>query len=107
MLDNEKELHDEELPETPETIDSEDNSEEPAVTAEEEALPAAPDEEDEIEEEDHEDEEPLELHLEQLISHDTAHDDFNWGIVNKHGQAYTKEEFAGFLEQYDSTLSSV
>lgn len=107
MLDNEKELHDEELPETPETIDSEDNSEESAVTAEEEALPAAPDEEDEIEEEDHEDEEPLELHLEQLISHDTAHDDFNWGIVNKHGQAYTKEEFAGFLEQYDSTLSSV
>ncbi len=107
MLDNEKELHDEELPETPETIDSEAISEEPALAAEEEELPVAHVEEEEIEEEEHDDDDPLELHLEALIAQDTAHDDFNWSIVNKHGQAYTKEEFAGLLEQYDATLSSV
>jgi len=107
MLDNEKELHDEELPETPETIDSEVVSEEPAVAevANDEELPTAHEEEEEIE--DHEEEEPLELDILALIGHDTAHDDFNWSIVNKHGQAYTKEEFAGLLEQYDATLSSV
>ena len=106
MLDNEKELQNEELPETPETIDSEVVSEEPAVAevANDEEIPAIH-EEEEIE--DHEEEEPLELDLEALIAHDTAHDDFNWSIVNKHGQAYTKEEFAGLLEQYDATLSSV
>lgn len=130
MLDNEKEIHDEELNETPqldeasdaiegiaetETADD-DAPEETEDIAETDVLIASDDEEDDIplrkalhddidEEHEEEDEDPLELHLEHFA--ETAHDDFNWSAVNKHGQAYTKDEFSKFLEQYDATLSSV
>ncbi len=113
MLDNEKDIHDEELDPTAPELDAADESiEEIQEEAEAEEVEAAviirrTVDEDEPEEEHEEEEEPLELHLEHLLHTDTAHDDFNWNAVNKHGKAYTKDEFNSFLEQYDSTLSSV
>lgn len=115
MLDNENNLQDEELdaiaPDTDEepiaeAMDEATDIAESILEDEEEGFVVRRADEEEEPEEEHE-EEPLELHLEQFLHADTAHDDFNWAIVNKHGQAYSKEEFSNFLEQYDSTLSSV
>jgi small subunit ribosomal protein S1 len=112
MQDHENELHDEELdPVAPESTEHEaDAIPDPADDAETTA-PAVVIrrklEDDEPEEEHEEEDEPLELNLEHLLQTDTAHDDFNWAAVNKHGQAYSKDEFTTYLAQYDSTLSSV
>ena len=127
MLDNEKEIQNEELNETPQTGEASEVIEAGAETAGAEAaeeteediaetavLVAADDgaillrksiDADIEEEHDEDDEDPLDLNLEQFA--ETAHDDFNWSAVNKHGPAYTKEEFSKFLEQYDTTLTSV
>ncbi len=112
MQDHENELHDEEInPVTPESTDEggdltqeapEDTETEPATIVVRRKA-----EDDEPEEEHEEEEEPLELNLEHLLQTDTAHDDFNWAAVNKHGQAYSKDEYNAYLDQYDATLSSV
>lgn len=112
MQDHENELHDEELdPVAPESTDEDADAVLDSTEEVEETAPAVVVrrklEDDEPEEEHEEEEEPLELHLEQLLQTDTAHDDFNWAAVNKHGQAYSKDEFSSYLAQYDSTLNSV
>lgn len=112
MQDHENELHDEEIdPVTPESTDEGDDltQEAPEDTEIEPAtiVVRRKAEDDEPEEEHEEEEEPLELNLEHLLQTDTAHDDFNWAAVNKHGQAYSKDEYNSYLAQYDATLSSV
>lgn len=37
----------------------------------------------------------------------TAHDDFDWSITNKHGLSYTDEQIENYLKQYESTLTAV
>ncbi len=58
---------------------------------------AKEEEEDEIEE------------LEITVDYTTgdAHDDFNWGAANKHGQAYSEAEHNDYLAQYDETLTAL
>ena len=110
MLEEENNLNNEEL-ETP-ASEQESTEEEAAIT-----LSVADDAaektlvrrtiEDDPEEETEEEEDPLDLNLEHLLGADTAHDDFNWNMVNKRGIAYSKEDFSDYLAQYDATLSSV
>ena len=56
-----------------------------------------------------EEEEEGELELETTVDLTTgdAHDDFNWGAANKHGQIYEKEEHDKYLAQYDETLTAL
>ncbi len=58
---------------------------------------AKEEEEDEIEE------------LEITVDYTTgdAHDAFNWGAANKHGQAYSEDEHKQYLAQYDETLTAL
>jgi small subunit ribosomal protein S1 len=107
MLDNEKDIQEEELDITPETGASDEAEEaEIVATVEDTAVDVEPlPVEDEIEE--IEDDEPLELILDVDLPIDTPHDDYNWASSSKHGPGYSKEDFNAFLEQYDSTLSSV
>ena len=58
-------------------------------------------------EEDIEEEEELELELDVPVIGESAHDDFNWNIDRKNYYGYTSEQKAGFMEQYDATLSSL
>ncbi len=37
----------------------------------------------------------------------SAHDDFDWSISSKNVHSYSEEEFEKYVEQYDSTLTSV
>ncbi len=37
----------------------------------------------------------------------TAHDDFDWSISNKHVHSYTEQEFEDYTTQYEATLTSV
>ncbi|MCP3929644.1 MAG: 30S ribosomal protein S1, partial [Bacteroidetes bacterium] len=38
---------------------------------------------------------------------ESAHDDFDWNVTNKHGLPYSETEIQDYLEQYESTLTSV
>lgn len=61
-------------------------------------------------EDDNEEEEPddddLELDEEQS-STETAHDDYDWSITNRHSLSYSKDEIKKYLVDYDRSLASV
>ena len=38
---------------------------------------------------------------------ETPHDDFDWTITNKHSLAYTEEQTAKYLKEYESTLATI
>jgi small subunit ribosomal protein S1 len=87
-----------------------------AETEEDEEEEAADEDDDEIEDEadddgddddDGEEEDEDELILEEPVIADTPHDDFNWDLGNKLGASYSKDEIAGYLKQYEETLSDV
>ncbi|MCB9082630.1 MAG: 30S ribosomal protein S1 [Lewinellaceae bacterium] len=56
---------------------------------------------------DDDEDEDVDLDLDLVDDGSTAHDDFNWNITNKGGIAYTQEESASYLEQYEATMNAV
>lgn len=54
-----------------------------------------------------EEEEDVELELDDEFTQDSPHDEFDWARGNKRSANYTVEESAGYLSQYDATLSAV
>ena len=118
QLEDEKdELLDDETPEQEEVVDndtSDDVTDEVTEETKDEDLADEEDASDEevIEEEPEEhteevEEEELELELEDDGFGQGAHDDYNWEATNKRGPAYTKEEAAKMLAQYEQSLTSV
>ncbi len=93
------------------TAKADDSAEEETVQeepAEEEEEPVAQDDEnEEPESEDEEEEEVGELPTAGTGETGSAHDDFDWSISSKNVHSYTEEEFKNYVEQYDSTLTSV
>jgi small subunit ribosomal protein S1 len=111
-----------------ETVESAAEMDEPEVTSEIETGDEAPEEDLEaISEDDADEEEPiivkrhvveldeseeeeededLELPEDELVVTGTAHDDFDWSQV-KDGLPYSETQIEQYLEQYDSTLTSV
>lgn len=111
-----------------ETVETAAEMDEPEVTSEIETGDEAPEEDLEaISEDDADEEEPiivkrhvveldeseeeeededLELPEDELVVTGTAHDDFDWSQV-KDGLPYSETQIEQYLEQYDSTLTSV
>ncbi|MEL6944476.1 MAG: S1 RNA-binding domain-containing protein, partial [Bacteroidota bacterium] len=73
-----------------------------AATEEEEDSAEVDGEESSDEEEEEEDE--LVLEEEEVVG-ESAHDDFNWAAGNKRISAYSEEETAKYLEQYEETMT--
>jgi small subunit ribosomal protein S1 len=45
--------------------------------------------------------------VEEPVEAETAHDDFDWSVSSKNEHSYTEEEYEELAQQYDSTLTSV
>ncbi len=58
-------------------------------------------------EEEEEEEDELELETTVDLTTGDAHDDFNWGAANKHGQIYDQADHDRYLAQYDETLTAL
>lgn len=84
--------------------DDDDDGEEDAEDAAEEGDDDDSDDSDDSD--DDEDEEEVDL-TPAAPATQTAHDDFDWSITNKHGLSYTDEQIEQYLKQYESTLTSV
>ncbi|MBK8427120.1 MAG: 30S ribosomal protein S1 [Lewinellaceae bacterium] len=83
-------------PEEESEVVAEEEEEEPAPAAKKEVEPVAEEEEEEVE-----------LPEFEPVVAGGAHDDFNWLMDKRGAIAYTKEDKATLLKQYDATLKSV
>ncbi|MEM9848929.1 MAG: 30S ribosomal protein S1 [Bacteroidota bacterium] len=87
------------IPATVEATDEDDGDDEEAEVDEE---VQASDKSEEEEEEEEEDELVLE---EDEVVGESAHDDFDWDAGNKKSAAYSPEQTAEYLEQYEATMN--
>ena len=94
-MSDEKNLENEEAEKTaPETNEATPVSEETAAAAAAAATATATEEGD--------------AELEEVNPHaNTAHDDFDWGVGNRHALPYSEPEIEEYLKTYESTLTSV
>ena len=94
--------------EKPETVPEEDSEmEATSEKPEEETAEVATASEESKKEPEPASEELDDILEEEVIEEESAHDDFDWTITNKHRLPYSDDEIKSYLEQYDSTLTSV
>jgi small subunit ribosomal protein S1 len=83
--------------------EAEDTSSEEEADDDDESAEDSDDDNNDDEEEDEEEE----VEEEAEVVAESAHDDFDWSVSSKNVHSYSDEEFENYIEQYDSTLTSV
>ncbi|MEL6989134.1 MAG: S1 RNA-binding domain-containing protein, partial [Bacteroidota bacterium] len=101
-MSDEKDLKNENQEETPETVETTTATEAATEVAE---VTNTKNKEEESSPENADD--IVDEFLKDNVDPNSAHDDFDWSISNKHTLAYTDDEVAKYLAEYESTLNSV